>query len=52
MAAYKYCDYFCFNNMSDKNKIHHIGFILNQINDMYITSPFNITEETFVSFPK
>ena len=29
---------------------HHIGFILNQIHDMYITSPLNIMEETFQSF--
>ena len=38
--------------MKDNPNKHHIGFILNKINDMYITSPLNITEELFVSLPK
>ena len=51
MAAYTYGDYFYFNNMIDNPKKHHIGFILNQRHDTYITSPFNIMKETFVSLP-
>ena len=38
--------------MTDKPVSHHIFCILNHRSDMYITPPFNIMEETFVSFPK
>ena len=51
MADYTYGGYFYFINMIDNPKKHLIGFILNQRHDTYITSPFNIMKETFVSFP-
>ena len=41
-------DYVYFNNMTYKTKSNNIGFILNQRNDTYITSPLNIMEETLV----
>ena len=50
MQAYTSGDYVYFNNMTDKPKRHHIGFILNQMHDMYVTPPLNITEVTFAQF--
>ena len=52
MPNYTSGDYVYFNNITDKPKIYHVGFILNQRDDMYITSPLNILEETYVPFPK
>ena len=51
MEYYTSGDYDYFNNIIENPKRHHIGFIFNQIHDMYITSPLNIMKETFVSFP-
>ena len=52
MSDYTYGYYVYFNKMTDKPKSRNIGLILNQRHYMYITSPLNIPEETFVSFPK
>ena len=45
-------DYFYFNKMTDNPESHHIDYTLIQRDNIYVTSPLNITEETFVSFPK
>ena len=52
MADYTSFDYVYFNNMADKTKRYHIGFILNKRHDMYIISPLKIMVETFVSITK
>ena len=52
MLYYTSGGYVYVNNVTDLPKSHHIFCILNQRRDMYITSPFKIMEETFVSFPK
>ena len=52
MVAYTSGDYVYFNSIKDKPQRRHIGFILSQRHDMYITQPLKIMEGTFVSFPK
>ena len=50
MAAYTSGDYVYFNNMNDIPNKHHIGFILNQIHDIYITSPLKLWIKHFNHF--
>ena len=47
MADYTTGDY----DMIDMLNKYNIDFILNQIHDVYITSPLNIMEENFESMP-
>ena len=51
LVAYTYGDYVYFKNMTDIPNEHHNHFILNQIQDMSITSPLKFMDETFESFP-
>ena len=51
MEAYTYGDYVYFKNMTDTPNEHNNNLILNNIPDMYTTSPLNITEEIFVLLP-
>ena len=43
---------FIIKNMTYMPNKHHIGFILNKIHNMYITSRLNIIVEMFELFPK
>ena len=47
MAIYTYGDYVYFRNMTDITNEHHIHLILNQIQDIYITSPSKFMDEIF-----
>ena len=38
-------------NLTDIPNKHHIGFILNDIHDMYITSTLKFTDKIFESLP-
>ena len=51
MADYTSCGYVYFKNITDKSNEHHNHFILNQIHDMYITSPLKFMDEIFESLP-
>ena len=42
MADYTSGYYVYFNTMIDMTIKHHMGFLLNQINDMYIPSPLKL----------
>ena len=44
--------YVYFWKYRDQPESHHSIFVLNQVPDMYITSPLNFLAETFVSLSK
>ena len=52
MAAYTYGNYVYFKNMTDTQNEHYNNFILNQIPDFHITSPFKLMDDIFKSLPK
>ena len=51
MTDYTYGDNIYFKNMDDILNEHHHHFILNNIQDMYITSPLKFIDEIFELFP-
>ena len=51
MPYYTYGDYVIFINMTDTPNEHHKSFILNQIPDFHITSPFKLCDDIFENFP-
>ena len=51
MPAYSYGDCVYFNNIIDAPKDHHNQFILNQEPCFYITSLFNLMDETLSLLP-
>ena len=51
MSAFISGDCVNFKNMTDIPNEHHNRFILNQIHDMYITSPLKFIDEIFELFP-
>ena len=52
LAAYNYGDCVYFNNMNETPNEHHNNFILNQIPDFHITSPFKFCDDRFESLTK
>ena len=52
MPAYTYGGYVYFMNMTDIPNEHHNNFLLNQIPDFHIISPFKLCDDIFVSLPK
>ena len=52
MPSYIYDDYVYFKNMTDTPNEHHNNFILNQIPDFNITSPFKWCYNLFELLPK
>ena len=51
LAAYNYGDCVYFNNMNETPNEHHNNFILNQIPDFHITSPFKLIYYRLESLP-
>ena len=51
MEAYTYGDYIYFKNMTDTPNKDYNNFILNQIPDFHITSPFKLMDDIFESLP-
>ena len=52
MPAHTYGDYVYFNNMTDTPNEHRNHFILNQILNFHITSPFKLCDDMFEQLPK
>ena len=52
MEDYNYDDYVYFNNIIDTQNEHHNNFILNQIPDFHITSPFKSMDDVFEPLPE
>ena len=52
MTGYTYGRYVYFKNMADTPNEHHNQFILNQMQDFHITSPFKLSNDICESFPK
>ena len=51
MEAYTYGDFVYLKKMNDLLNGNNNNFILNQIQDMYITSPLKFMDKIFESFP-
>ena len=51
MVSQTYVDYVYFKNMTDMPYEHHNHFILNHIQDIYITSTLKFMYEIFESLP-
>ena len=52
MADHTYSDYIYFKNMTDTPNKQNTHFILNQIPDLHITSPFKLMDGIYESLPK
>ena len=52
VSGYTYGNYVYLKNRTDTTNEHHNNFILNQIPDFHITSPFKFCDDRFESLTK